>query len=133
MLELPASMVEEMRQHCECQAPAEACGLIGGSQGVGTRHFAIENVAVDPRRYEMDSRQLYQTLVHIEDAGLELVAIYHSHTSSAAFPSPTDVELAFYPDVYYVIISLLATEQRRLRAFTIQDHVIAEQNLIQTR
>ena len=30
----------------------------------------------------------------IEDEGGELLAIYHSHTKSAAYPSQTDVNLA---------------------------------------
>ena len=42
----------------------------------------------------------------IEDAGQDLVAIFHSHTRSPAVPSATDRRTAQYPDAYYVLATL---------------------------
>ena len=42
----------------------------------------------------------------IDDEGLDLVGIYHSHVSSPAYPSRTDAEQAFWPEAIYVIVSL---------------------------
>jgi proteasome lid subunit RPN8/RPN11 len=54
-----------------------------------------------------------------------LLAIYHSHTHTAAFPSPTDVKLAFYPESLYVIVSL-KNEEPVIRAFNIVEGQITE-------
>ena len=48
----------------------------------------------------------YRIQSAIEDAGLDLGAIYHSHTRSAPLPSQTDINLAFYPDALYVIVGV---------------------------
>ena len=46
-------------------------------------------------------------MIEIEENGWSLGAIYHSHTRSPAYPSQTDVNLAFYPDSLYLIVSLV--------------------------
>jgi proteasome lid subunit RPN8/RPN11 len=130
MVSIPAAMVDEMRRHAELQAPAEACALIGGAGEVCKRLFIIDNVDDDPRRYEMDSAQLYAAVTDIEAAGSEMVAIFHSHPASPAWPSRTDIELAFYAEAVYIIMSLLPAEQHRVRAFRIVDGVVSEQQLI---
>jgi proteasome lid subunit RPN8/RPN11 len=66
--------------------------------------------------------------MEIEDAGLDLGAIYHSHTRSAPYPSQTDINLAFYPDALYLIVGLAGGEPE-LRAFEIRDGIVAEAEL----
>ncbi len=125
-------MMDEIVQHAESQAPAEACGLIGGCASVGTQLFRTDNIDVDPHRYEIDPAQMFRALMAIDEAGLDLVAIYHSHPASPAWPSPTDVAFAFYPESFYVIVSLLRTEARRARAFRIVEGVVTEHALLVT-
>ena len=48
----------------------------------------------------------YRLQTAIEDAGLDLGAIYHSHTRSGPIPSQTDINLAFYPESLYVIVGV---------------------------
>jgi proteasome lid subunit RPN8/RPN11 len=69
--------------------------------------------------YVMDPREQLRIMDEIDDAGQDLVAIYHSHTRSAAYPSRTDVELAFYPDTAYLIVSLADRDRPEIRAFRI--------------
>jgi proteasome lid subunit RPN8/RPN11 len=64
----------------------------------------------------------------IDDAGLDLVGIYHSHTSSPAYPSRTDAEQAFWPDAVYVIVSL-AEPEADVRGYRIRDMAITEEAL----
>ena len=52
-------------------------------------------------------------------AGDDLLAIYHSHTRSAAYPSRTDVELAFFPETLYLIVSIADRDAPEIRAFRI--------------
>ena len=52
------------------------------------------------------------------DADEVFWAIVHSHVRSPAYPSPTDVGLALYPDAIYLLVSL-AEEEPALGAFRI--------------
>ena len=65
----------------------------------------------------------------MEEVGEELVAIYHSHTGSAAYPSQTDVNLALYPDAVYLIISLENSDDPETRGFWIRDGKIDDAEL----
>ena len=63
--------------------------------------------------------------MHAEARGDEIVGVWHSHTHTDAYPSPTDVRLAFDPMWIYAIVSL-RDEVPVLRAYRIRDAVIAE-------
>jgi len=78
------------------------------------------NAAASPLKYEMDGMEQYRIQTAIEDAGRELGAIYHSHTRSDPYPSPTDINLAFYPDAVYLILGVKG-EAPDVRAFRIVD------------
>jgi proteasome lid subunit RPN8/RPN11 len=86
----------------------------------------LDNVAASPVFYELDATAQLKTLLSIEDAGCDL-AIYHSHTRTAAYPSPTDVKLAAYPDALYVIVSLAKRDDPEIRAYWIKDGTITEE------
>jgi len=81
-----------------------------------------------PQRYEIDGAEQYRIQMAIDDAGLDLGAIYHSHTRSAPFPSQTDINLAFYPEALYVIVGV-AGDEPEVRAFRIRDGQVAEEQL----
>jgi [CysO sulfur-carrier protein]-S-L-cysteine hydrolase len=66
----------------------------------------------------------------IEDAGEELVGIYHSHTRSAAYPSQTDINLAGWPDAVYLIVSLEGSGAPEVKGFWIRDGEISDAELI---
>ena len=86
------------------------------------------NADASPFRYSIDASDLLRIVTDIDDAEEDLLAIYHSHTRSPAFPSRTDVDLAFWPDAAYLIVSL-ASDPPDLRAFTIRDGRIAKREL----
>ncbi len=95
-----------MIAHAREEAPNECCGMIGGSDGDGGDRLPVdqrrgEPAALQPRR----KGPVPDHAKRSTDAGEELLAIYHSHTGSAAYPSQTDVNLATYPDAVYVIVS----------------------------
>ncbi len=60
-----------------------------------------------------------------EQRGEEIVGVWHSHTHTDAYPSPTDVRQAVDPSWLYVIVSLRA-EAPTLRAYRVIDGQIAE-------
>ncbi len=113
--------------------PYECCGIIAGVGARVTEIYEIKNLpADDPRiadlkippdrtvRYMMDPKEQFQALRNMRERGLTMMGIYHSHPHSQAFPSATDVRLAFYPEVFYLIVSL-AQSVPDVRAFFIVD------------
>lgn len=57
-------------------------------------------------RYRIDPREQLAAFRSMDEAGEELVGIYHSHPASVPYPSPTDRAEAYYPDAVYVLVSL---------------------------
>jgi proteasome lid subunit RPN8/RPN11 len=123
-LALPASVADELMRHARAELPNEACGLLSGSLAAGraTAFHAARNVESSPLRYNVHPEDLVRITFAIEDAGEDLVAIFHSHTRSAAVPSATDRRTAMYPDAFYLLASLADAEappERALRAWRI--------------
>ena len=103
--------------------------MIGGRDGVATKVIPVINAAASPLRYEMDPQGQFDALKEIEADG-ELLAIYHSHTKSAAYPSQTDVNQAQnWPEPIYVIVSLTDVENPDVQAFHLADLKIATAEL----
>jgi len=123
-LALPPSVADELMRHARAELPNEACGLVSGSvdSGNAARFYPARNVEASPLRYNVHPEDLVRIIFAIEDAGEELVAIFHSHTRSAAVPSATDRRTAMYPDAIYLLASLAdphAPPARALRAWRI--------------
>jgi len=123
-LALPSSIADEVMLHARAELPNEACGLLSGSLATGraTRFHPARNAEASPLRYNVHPEDLVRITFAIEDAGEELVAIFHSHTRSAAVPSATDRRTAMYPDPFYLLASLAdpdAPAARALRSWRI--------------
>ena len=116
---LPAELADDLVAHARSESPNECCGLIAGVDGVAKRVYRVTNSEASPFMYVMEPREQLRIMDEIDDAGWELLAIYHSHTRSAAYPSRTDVELAFYPQTSYMIVSLADRDRPEIRAFRI--------------
>lgn len=123
-LTLVRAVADALYAQSLAELPNEACGLISGSlvERLGTRYHPARNAEASPLRYSVDAEDLVRITFEIEDAGEDLVAIFHSHTRSAAVPSPTDRRAAMYPDQFYVLATLAdpaAPVDRALRAWRI--------------
>jgi len=128
-LRISPDLFEEMVDHARAEAPNECCGMIATQNGAAVRVHRMVNAAASPLRYVIEPQEQYQVQTAIEDDGLDLGAIYHSHTRSEPLPSQTDINLAFYPDAVYVIVGL-AGEEPDVRAWTIRDGAVAEAKLL---
>jgi [CysO sulfur-carrier protein]-S-L-cysteine hydrolase len=127
VLRLPEGMATELIDHAQGEYPKEACGIIGGPPGTASKLYRLRNVDPDPvMRYNADPKELKRVTDDIYDNDWDVVAIYHSHTHSPAFPSPTDVDRAFYPEASYVLVSLMDRAKPDLRAFRIIEGTITE-------
>lgn len=106
-----------MVAHCVAERPNEACGLLGAADGEVVKVFRMSNASASPVRYSLDPQQQFAVYKTLDEAGWDLGGVFHSHTHTEAYPSPTDVRLAS-EDVPYVIVSL-AAEPPSIRAFRI--------------
>ena len=135
MLRVPSSIVEAMFDHAKKEAPNECCGLLTGKDGLATHHYPATNADGSPTTYSIESRQLFEIHRAARDAGLDILSVYHSHTMTRAYPSPTDVNRAFwngteletYPGCIHLIISLAEGDEPVLRGFRIPSRETIEE------
>ena len=125
---VPRRIYDELLAHAREDAPNECCGLIGGSDGTSATVYRAQNAEASPLRYNLDPQDQFRIMSEMDEAGEELVGIYHSHTQSPAYPSQTDINLAAYPDAIYLIVSLAEGEEP-LRGFNIVDGQVSEAEL----
>ena len=116
-LQISGQLIEEIIAHCEAGRPNEACGLLGARDGVVVKVFKMANAAASPVRYSLEPKEQFWVYRYLEEQDLDLGGVFHSHTRTEAYPSPTDLRLAS-EDVPYVIVSL-AQEPATIRAFRI--------------
>jgi [CysO sulfur-carrier protein]-S-L-cysteine hydrolase len=130
MPRIPRAIVEEMVAHAREELPNEACGMVHANDGEAVAVHRVANTAASPYRYEMDPLRMMKLERQRDETGETLFAIYHSHVASAAWPSPTDVRMAFFPpgemdqepmfpETYYILVSL-EQDPPDVRAFFIR-------------
>ena len=131
MVHLQRQQFEEMIRHALAEYPNEACGLLAGKkEGQVEKVYRMTNAEHSPVSYCLDPEEQVRAFMEIEERGWGLLALYHSHIHLPAYPSARDVEMAFYPDSTYVIISLAKVDQPSVRAFRIVDGTINEERLL---
>ena len=129
MLQLEQQYVDEIIAHALVDDPNECCGFLAGQDGRVVKLYRMTNAEQSPYRYSMDPQELYRIYREIDDAGWDVLAIYHSHTHSEAYPSATDVRLATWSDASYILVSLLNREDPAVRAFRIEEGEIREEEM----
>jgi [CysO sulfur-carrier protein]-S-L-cysteine hydrolase len=127
-MRISRELFDEMVAHAVADAPNECCGMIASRDGEAVTLHRATNAAASPLRYEIDGAEQYRIQMAIDDADLDLGAIYHSHTRSEPYPSQTDINLAFYPEALYVIIGLAGAEPD-VRAYEIRDGRVTDAEL----
>ncbi|MEM7531612.1 MAG: M67 family metallopeptidase [Chloroflexota bacterium] len=123
-VKLPQQAYDDIVAHAREGKPEEICGILRGGEleayeairGVNVAEERIENYTVDPKTLLMQFK--------FEEAGEEMMGIYHSHPVSVAYPSATDAWNAHYPDSIYFICSLEFDDAPVIRAFRMTPHWI---------
>lgn len=116
-----------MRAYVEACLPAEACGLLAGSDGAVQEILPITNEAHSAVRFRMAPEEQLKAFNLIEDSGLELLGIFHSHPAGPEEPSATDIAEASY-EVTQVIWSRKG-ETWGVRGFSIRNGSTSEVKL----
>ena len=124
MRTLQKKLADEIIAHALEETPNECCGILAGVDGVVARLYRITNTARSPFRYVMDPQEQLRAMLECDRNGWDIMAFYHSHTHSPAYPSQTDVRMALqsgYLDEHYVLVSLQERDAPTIRSFKIDD------------
>jgi [CysO sulfur-carrier protein]-S-L-cysteine hydrolase len=126
--------------HARRDHPDEACGVVAGPAGSDrpVRFVPMLNAARSPTFYEFDSADLLRLYREMDARDEEPVIIYHSHTSTEAHPSRTDISYASYPSrtdvsyasepgAHYVLVSTREPQTTEFRSFRIVDGQVSEE------
>ena len=127
IIRIQREVAEELGKRALQETKLECCGLLAGSGGVVTYVFPAENVASEPAKsYEIAPKEIFRMMREFRAAGLEFLGIYHSHPNGKNEPSTRDIELAYYSEEIYFILSPRRDAAKPVRAFSIRDGRVVE-------
>ena len=130
MLRLTRPVYAQIVAHCLDGVPLEACGLIGGDRRTGQALvcYPAANDAASARVYTVNPRDHLKADRDAVDRGLDIIGVFHSHTHTEAYPSPTDVAQAPDAGWHYVLVSLRA--EPVIHSYRIVDGNISEEPVV---
>ncbi len=119
-----------MVAHCLASYPEEGCGLITGdpATSVVDSVHAARNLAESAQLYTVDPGDYLRIDRAAERAGLAVIGVFHSHTHTDPYPSPTDVFQAPDPSWHYVLVSL-RHEVASVRSYRIVEGIVSEESI----
>jgi len=136
MLYLSKKQANELIEHSKKESPNEVCGILAGlparqagKEGKVQKIYRMINTEKSAATFFMDPKQQLKVMKEIRSLGLEMIGIYHSHSQTEAYPSAHDVELAYYPEASYVIVSIKDKDNPSIRSFKIIEGNITEEEV----
>ncbi len=129
-LELPPHIRDEIIAHARSDVPYETCGLLAAdADGAVVGHWTVDNADRSMTWFRMDPKGQLRAMREMDDGDLEWMGIWHCHTHTEAYPSPTDVEQsANWPGIVAIIVSLQDPDPV-IRAYDIVDGEVSERVL----
>ena len=132
-MDIAAELLHQILAHAREEAPNECCGVVAvspastGQSARAVRVHRARNTAASPLRFEIDGLEVMALLDSIEGDGLQIGAIYHSHTRTAPYPSQTDINFAVnWPGVEWIIVGLADPSAPEIRSYLIEKGVVRE-------
>jgi [CysO sulfur-carrier protein]-S-L-cysteine hydrolase len=132
MLTISAELRSKIVAHALADHPDEACGVIAGPVGSDRpeRFIPMLNAERSPTFYRFDSLEQLRVWRDMDDRDEEPIVIYHSHTSTEAYPSRTDISYASEPGAHYVLVSTTDADQPEFRSFLIAEGTVTEEDVV---
>jgi proteasome lid subunit RPN8/RPN11 len=126
-LRITQELVDQMIDHARQDTPDECCGVVLARDGEAVEVRAYENVYHSPLKFGIDGLALLKLNDEIDEKGLDIGAIYHSHTRTAPYPSQTDINFAAgWPGVEWIIVGLDRAGEATVRTYLIEDGHVRE-------
>ena len=129
MLKIPKIIHDRILEQARAEKPNECCGILAGRGETVEQLYPMTNSHHSPVTYMMDPKEQFAAFKDMRARDIDLLAIYHSHPHTAAYPSATDVRLAYYPETAYLIISLQDPKNSVLNAYRIIENKITQEGL----
>lgn len=135
VLRISQAYVDAIVAHARRDFPDEACGIVAGPEGsdIAARLVPMTNADRSPTFFRFDPAEqlaLYQEMDRNDE---EVVVVYHSHTSTEAYPSRTDISYAAEPQAHYLLVSVAETGAdegpAEVRSYRILDAVVTEEEI----
>ncbi|HEY4278737.1 MAG TPA: M67 family metallopeptidase [Conexibacter sp.] len=129
-MKIARELYDQIVAHARAEAPNECCGIVStDDDDRAVKVYPTTNIFASPLRYEIDPEQLLGVWREIDAAGLEMGAVYHSHTRTVPEPSQTDINSATNPQGVYIIVGL-ADGEPDVRAWNIVDGAVTAAELV---
>ena len=128
MIRIARKVEEEIIKHAKKDTPIEACGYLAGNNGIITKSYRMVNVDKSPEHFSFDPKEQFDVVRKARSEGLKIIANYHSHPVSPARPSQEDINMAYDPDISYMIISLEGGRED-IRSFSINNSEVRSQEI----
>jgi proteasome lid subunit RPN8/RPN11 len=119
MLKIPEKIYNDIIAHARDGIPLEVCGILGGRGETVFAMYRMVNTDAKSDHFMMDPREQIEVMNDLRRKGLEMTAFYHSHPKGPSHPSAEDIRLAFYPDVFILIVSLAESSKPVMKSFKI--------------
>ena len=134
MLTIARELLDQVIAHARADHPDEACGVIAGPAASDSpqRFVAMTNAERSPTFYRFDSMEQLRVWREMDDKEEEPIVIYHSHSSTEAYPSRTDISYASEPNAHYVLVSTRDADglgEFQFRSYQIVDGVVFEEEI----
>lgn len=129
MVFLTKKQANEIVEYLKKEFPNEGCGILAGNEGEVKKIYNMVNIDKSSESFLMDSKEQLTVIKDIRNLGYRMLAIFHSHPETRAYPSEHDVRLAFYPDISYIIVSLKDINNPDIRSFKIEESKIIEEKI----
>lgn len=132
VLEIRRDLVDAVIAHARRDHPDEACGIVAGPIGSDRpeRFIPMANAERSTTFYRFDSMEQLKVWREMDDRDEEPVVIYHSHTSTEAYPSRTDIAYASEPNAHYLLVSTRdELDEPEVRSYRIVDGEVTEEEV----
>lgn len=130
MLTITEPIHDLLIAHAREDFPFEACGILGGDEGVVSEHYPMVNTDQSNEHFMMEPKEQFDVVKDLRAKGKKMLAIYHSHPETPARPSEEDIRLALTPDISYVIISLVDPDHPVMKSFRIEQGRVEPEEIL---
>jgi proteasome lid subunit RPN8/RPN11 len=123
MIEIPVSVLDQIREHGREAYPEECCGALLGRKGEPSHVVRVERIEnargeERARRYEVSPRDYLRVEWLALAENLALLGFYHSHPDHPAAPSSYDRDRAF-PFFHYLVCAVEGGVPTEITAWTL--------------
>ena len=127
MIIFKKDMRDILIEQSKAEFPNEACGILAGKDNKIKKIYRMANSDRSAKTFLMDPKEQLSVMKEIRNLNLEMVGIYHSHSETEAYPSSHDIELAYYPESSYVIVSIKEKLKPQIKSFKIVEGKVTEE------